>query len=68
MNLDRTTHKALMAHVWRLQDEHYASFEEVLRMIDGDPNDILRELKLLGLPITRNALKRWIRAQERRSA
>lgn len=68
MNLSRTHHKALTAIAWRLQDEHAATFEAALRIMDGDATDILREMDHLGLPLTRAELRGWIRKNERRSA
>lgn len=60
----RTHHKALMAIVWRMQDEHRMTFDEVLRAVDGDPNDVLVEMDASGLPMSRAELRRWIRANE----
>lgn len=68
MNLSRTHHKALAAIVWRMQDEHAMTFDDVLRAIDGDPDDVLREMRANGLPLTRRELRGWITKNERRSA
>jgi hypothetical protein len=65
MQLDRSTHKALMAHVWSVQDVHGVSFDEALRIIDGDPTESLHELRLQGFPVTRAQLRNWIEDWQR---
>lgn len=67
----RTHHKALMAIAWRMEIEHGMTFDDVLRAIEGDPADVVREMDANGLPVSRLEVRRWIKAvrsQERRSA
>lgn len=71
MSPSRTHHKALMAIVWRMQDVHAMTFDDVLAAIDGDPADVVREMDANALPMSRLEVRRWIeavRSQQRRSA
>lgn len=68
MNLSRTHHKALTAIAWRMQDEHGLTFDDAIRAMDGDKTEILREMEITGLPLTRGDLHAWVRENLRRSA
>lgn len=63
--LDCTTYKALMAIVWQIQDEHGLDYPGALRTIDGDPSEVLEELRVRGLPLSRADLRKFIRTEER---